>query len=410
MKKLFFIFAVHLFSSGAYAAQVDMIIGSEGAKASLTTNFSRIQNNFTELFGRTQTDNNFTTPLKNKLDALPEGTNILTRTNTDEYTPSLDYHPATKKYVDDAPFAPALGEDDNYVTDAEKTVIGNTSGANTGDQSAATVPVTDAGGYFTGTDVETIFQEMGPLTDAVELTAGPNITITDGVISSTGGGSFTFDTFPTYEDSPHTSGIARNATTGAMYSEIAGKWLTFALTDTLDPAPVSGISDDFSADSSADYTAITGGMSVAGGSAGGTAWAKSYLYHETSLATADQNVRADVAYNGTVDSGGIIFRADTGGTGYQALLANGRIILYSFTGTTLTFVAQSADNTRTSGTYNIRATISGTAINIYENGSGAAIISTTDATYSAGNYCGIAFRREGLNFDARVDNFTGNAL
>lgn len=31
-------------------------------------------------------------------------------------------------------FAPALGEDDNYVTDAEKTVIGNTSGTNSGDQ------------------------------------------------------------------------------------------------------------------------------------------------------------------------------------------------------------------------------------------------------------------------------------
>lgn len=33
--------------------------------------------------------------------------------------------------------AAALGADDNYVTDAEKTVIGNTSGANTGDQVVA---------------------------------------------------------------------------------------------------------------------------------------------------------------------------------------------------------------------------------------------------------------------------------
>jgi len=31
-------------------------------------------------------------------------------------------------------FAAALGADDNYVTDAEKTIIGNTSGTNTGDQ------------------------------------------------------------------------------------------------------------------------------------------------------------------------------------------------------------------------------------------------------------------------------------
>lgn len=34
-------------------------------------------------------------------------------------------------------YEPAKGPDDNYVTDAEKTVIGNTSGTNTGDQSAS---------------------------------------------------------------------------------------------------------------------------------------------------------------------------------------------------------------------------------------------------------------------------------
>lgn len=37
---------------------------------------------------------------------------------------------------------PAKGADDNYVTDAEKTVIGNTSGTNTGDQTS--LPVTAA--------------------------------------------------------------------------------------------------------------------------------------------------------------------------------------------------------------------------------------------------------------------------
>jgi hypothetical protein len=53
--------------------------------------------------------------------------------------------------VSTASFAPALGADDNYVTDAEKVVIGNTSGTNTGDQtsvsgnagSATTTGITD---------------------------------------------------------------------------------------------------------------------------------------------------------------------------------------------------------------------------------------------------------------------------
>ena len=38
------------------------------------------------------------------------------------------------KAFDSTDYAAALGADDNYVTDAEKTVIGNTSGTNTGDQ------------------------------------------------------------------------------------------------------------------------------------------------------------------------------------------------------------------------------------------------------------------------------------
>jgi hypothetical protein len=39
-------------------------------------------------------------------------------------------------YEDTSAFAAALGADDNYVTDAEKVVIGNTSGTNTGDQTS----------------------------------------------------------------------------------------------------------------------------------------------------------------------------------------------------------------------------------------------------------------------------------
>ena len=277
MKKLLFIIAILLISSAAYAAQVDMIIGSEGSKASLTTNFSRIQNNFTELFGRTQTANDFTTPLKNKLDGLPEGTNILTRTNTDVYTPSLDYHPATKKYVDEAPFAPAQGADDNYVTDAEKTVIGNTSGTNTGDQ---ILPVVSDTAYnATSWDANTDAPSKNAVRDKIEtigvgLTSLPTATNqiiqatgagtyewtssvagliddtagdgdTDKLLSAdkvvdliaAGGAAFAFDTFPIYEDSDHSSGIAVNGTTLAVYDAASSKWLTAALTDTLDPAP-----------------------------------------------------------------------------------------------------------------------------------------------------------------------------
>ena len=44
----------------------------------------------------------------------------------------------------------AMGGDDNYVTDAEKTVIGNTSGTNTGDQTVISLVTSDPGTPTTG--------------------------------------------------------------------------------------------------------------------------------------------------------------------------------------------------------------------------------------------------------------------
>jgi hypothetical protein len=45
---------------------------------------------------------------------------------------------------------PLKGDDDNYVTDAEKIVIGNTSGANTGDQSSGDFNHNDLAGLLGG--------------------------------------------------------------------------------------------------------------------------------------------------------------------------------------------------------------------------------------------------------------------
>ena len=52
---------------------------------------------------------------------------------------------AQVKAFDTTDYAPSLGADDNYVTDAEKIVIGNTSGENTGDQEGDGTTITGAG-------------------------------------------------------------------------------------------------------------------------------------------------------------------------------------------------------------------------------------------------------------------------
>lgn len=75
-----------------------------------------------------------------------------TKTNdnfTELYTVTNALGTAANSNVGD--FAPALGADDNYVTDAEKVVIGNTSGTNTGDQDLSGYVESDPTGV-TGAD------------------------------------------------------------------------------------------------------------------------------------------------------------------------------------------------------------------------------------------------------------------
>lgn len=76
---------------------------------------------------------------------------------------------ATLKTYLDTLYAPVLGADDNYVTDAEKVVIGNTSGVNTGDQTNIT------GNAAT---VTTNANLTGPVTSVGNATA-----IADGALS-----------------------------------------------------------------------------------------------------------------------------------------------------------------------------------------------------------------------------------
>jgi len=76
-------------------------------------------------------------------------------------------------FVDPATFAAALGADDNYVTDAEKTVIGNTSGTNTGDQVISDTAY-DATTWNANTDAAT----KNAIRDKIESLAGGHSAVT----------------------------------------------------------------------------------------------------------------------------------------------------------------------------------------------------------------------------------------
>lgn len=94
----------------------------------------------------------------------------LTKDNTDAYTPTADYHPATKKYVDEhAGSGGSVNVDlSNYYTKSETDNTIKTNLSN----------------YSTTTQMEKALETKQPL-----LTAGDNITIIDNVISAVAGGS-----------------------------------------------------------------------------------------------------------------------------------------------------------------------------------------------------------------------------
>jgi hypothetical protein len=100
-----------------------------------------------------------------------------------------------KTYFDGV-YAATLGADDNYVTDAEKIVIGNTSGTNTGDQ--------DLSGYYTSTQTDTAIS-----TYAEPIKGADDNYVTDAekiVIGNTSGAN-------TGDNSANTSCLALDQTT-----------------------------------------------------------------------------------------------------------------------------------------------------------------------------------------------------
>ena len=81
---------------------------------------------------------------KTKLDAIEASADVTDAANVEAAGALMDSEVtnlAQVKAFDSTDYAAALGADDNYVTDAEKTVIGNTSNTNTGDEAAASVTV-----------------------------------------------------------------------------------------------------------------------------------------------------------------------------------------------------------------------------------------------------------------------------
>ena len=183
------------------------------------------------------------------------------------------------------------------------------------------------------------------------------------------------------------------------------------------------IDDDFSTDTSSDYTALdTGGGAIYDAVnewLEGEAWDDNILYHSSSLGSADQWVKGTIERGtSTSDSSGILLRVDpTGGTdgvgsGYSVRISSNTFYIYSWeiddadgeADYTVVGTGYTISEGISAGTdYNIIAKIVGSTIQVYLDNE--LILTATDSTYSSGNYAGVGIRRVGGNSDIMVDNF-----
>lgn len=327
MKRLFLVLLLILVFSTSYAAQKTITVGTSGSKASLDTNFGNAQDNFTELYtaeGKAVQSwaDDTAYALGRQVFVGADGYTCITphlsvEALTKPGTGSAweDAWELTGHLLSAADLAklgnvPAdtnsvlSGKQATLVSGTNIKTINGTSVLGSGDLTVVGgdgAAIDDTAGSGDTTVVYSaghIADTYQPIANVVEGAVGTGLTgtLTDGVytISVTPytyqpydtttinkaaidtqnkfetllgwtipSGSFAFDTFPDYEDSAHSSGIAVNGTTLAVYSSTAGKWLTASLTDSLDPSPttysltvdmVDGNGTDLFTYSSTDYT------------------------------------------------------------------------------------------------------------------------------------------------------------
>lgn len=190
--------------------------------------------------------------------------------------------------------------------------------------------------------------------------------------------------------------------------------------------PPTDISDDFSSDTSANYTNITGTIVISGGTIGGAStWSSNYAYHETPTGSNDHYIKGKIQTAAADIDGSIIGLRCNGTTGYYVNINNDatRLMLYSFNGSTVTSGPDGATykpitGSSGAGSYTVKLTISGSTIHAYIDLDNNGVF--TDAnedlgvwsglSYTTGQYVVVGALRGSNNNDYRVDDLSGGLL
>ncbi len=165
----------------------------------------------------------------------------------------------------------------------------------------------------------------------------------------------------------------------------------------------ASIKDSFNTDTIANYTSLTGLLSISAGKAHCKPWFKTLAYNKSALTSSDHWVQADVSYNGLYDSGGVIARVNPLAiTGYGTYFQGGKIYLQKFAGNQQTGLAQYNGKYK-AGIYTVRLECVGSTLTVYVND--ILVITKSDTTYASGKNVGLRLAREIENADIVADNF-----
>ena len=172
-----------------------------------------------------------------------------------------------------------------------------------------------------------------------------------------------------------------------------------------DPEPSANIFDDFSMDTSANYSFISGSMYIENGKAHGQSWRRSIGYHTTSLGKPDQKVSATCSFSDN-DYSSVAARVNPSDqTGYFVTIGTGDLTLRSFSGSSSSWITETSHSF--SSPVQIELSVTGNNIVVKVNNN--VLINTTDDTYSTGNFCGLVMGRGFSNADITLDDFEGAA-
>ena len=178
------------------------------------------------------------------------------------------------------------------------------------------------------------------------------------------------------------------------------------------------ISDDFSSDTSADYTQTSEGnqtptLTVSDGSAHSTSGYSAKYYHKTALSSVNHYAQATCSA-ADADYSAIMVRA-TDDTHYLVYASGTYIKLARVVDGSLTWLANGSGSISDTSTHTYKLSVSGTGdtvtIKFYYDGSEWIDYDDTDASrITTGTHVGPTFRRETCTTEPTMDNFIGDTL